>query len=121
MFQTIYIFWGLLPLIFICLTIWGKTKRFFGAEGREDSGEAFKQALFTSIAFAIAIYLDQAFTLENGEYLSILGTEGEGMILHLTLFPIVLVGMAYLNKIFNKIRGTETKVDLSEGLARYRR
>lgn len=100
MFHAVYVIWALLPLAFLLLTCWAVSKRFFGVSGREYPRSYLSQFFFCSTAFVVAIYLDQYFLEEAVEAL----TAGmlDIIIARWLLFPGILVGMAWVQKLFTK-------------------
>jgi len=119
-FHPVYIVWALLPFALFCLSIWALVKPYFGVSGSEDSWDYFKQTFFCCLAFFIAIGIDQ---LPLDDYLGVLSEDPTSMVyvVHWILFPLVLVGMAYLYKVLKKALGKEKPDELSLGLARYKR
>ena len=120
MFHTIYVIWALLPLALIALTVWAVLKPVFQVHGKEDSLDYFKQALFCTIGFGLAIAIDQTFL--NG-VIEMFAAEGDdsAMIAHWLLYPAVLVLMAQANKLLKSMGAKDPKRDVNYGLAKYRR
>ncbi len=100
MFHSVYILWALLPLSFLLLAGWAISKRFFGVSGREYPSRYLSQCLFCSVALAIAIYLDQYLLEDAVDAL----TDGmlDVTIARWLLFPGILVGMAWIQKLLTK-------------------
>lgn len=121
MFEPVYAVWALLPIAFVCITVWTKLKPVFGIHGREAAAPYFRVAIFTAVSLAIAIFIDQRLAGEDGSYATFTGTESEALILHWTLYAAVLLVMAYANKLLNQLLGKEIKPNHREGLARYQR
>ena len=121
MFHTVYIIWALLPLALISLTVWAVVKPWFGVRGREDSKDYFKQALFATLAFGLAIGIDQAFL---NPFIESFAAEGDdtATIAHWLLYPAVLLVLAQANKMLKSMSSkNDPKRDVNFGLAKYRR
>ncbi len=120
MFHGVYIIWFLLPLALLLLTGWALIKPFFGVAGREYAGDYFKQALFCLIGFFIALGIDM---LSFDDFLLQLSGESKDavQIVHWILYPVVLLVLAYLHRLYQKARGQDPNRFINEGLARYKR
>lgn len=121
MFQPVYVVWGLLPAIFVGLAVWTLLRPVFGIHGKESATPFLHTSIFTIFGFVLAIVLDHKLMGDDGSYPTFSGTESEAMILHWTLYPMILLALAYLNKAINRARGKDVPVNLREGLARYQR
>jgi len=120
MFHTVYIVWFLLPLSLLLLTGWALIKPIFGVAGKEYAKDYFKVAMFTLIGFFIALGIDK---LSFDDFvLQLSGESADAVkIVHWILYPVVLVVMAYLHKVYLKISGKDPSTHLKDGLARYKR
>lgn len=101
MFSILYVFWFLFPLTFFFLWIWSVLKPLFKVPGREDSKSYFSQFVFCLVGFWIAIAIDQT---EN--FANLVDSLSYGMldlkVARFLLYPVVLVLMAYIQKLFSK-------------------
>ncbi|MFN8390692.1 MAG: hypothetical protein U0136_10415 [Bdellovibrionota bacterium] len=120
MFQGVYLIWFLLPFMLTLLSGWALLKPVFKIEGREYAGDHFVQALFCWFAFAISIAIDQSFLVSILDLEDLEKTDPT-IVLHWVLFPVVLVALAYVQKLFSSWLGKGQKDELSFGLARYKR
>ncbi len=85
----------LVPLFFFLFGTWAWIKRVLKKSGKEYPREYYRQAFFTGVGLAIAIFIDKNF-LED-----LLATLTFGMvdvmIARWLLYPAILVGLAYLS------------------------
>lgn len=100
MFHAVYVIWALLPLVFLVLAGWAFSKRFFGVSGREYPSSYLSQFFFCLVAFVVSIYLDQ-YVLEDAVEALTAGML-DIIIARWLLFPGILVGMAWVQKLVTK-------------------
>ena len=98
MFNALYIFWGLFPLTLFFFAGKAVYRRVFKIHGREFASEYLSQAIFCSIALALAIYLDQT-VFEEFILAATIGGIVDIRILRFLLYPAILVALSYLQRI----------------------
>jgi hypothetical protein len=118
--QGVYVIWFFLPLALVLLSIWAVLKPVFGVAGKEYAGEYFQQAVFCLVCFALAVWLDQKFLVEDLDSGPVDGMDFL-LVAHWLLFPAVLLGSSYLGRMLRNISGKDPKKELSYGLLRYKR
>ncbi len=109
MFEPRYIFWILLPLCFLALSIWAVLKRLSKhSHGRESAREHLNQGFFCLAALLVSVVIDRLL-LET--YINTAGFGAEQIaIFRWLLYPIVLVALAHINTYFPKKKDTNERI-----------
>ena len=97
----LYALWLLLPFSFFCLAFWAVVKPYLGVRGKEDTKMYVSQAIFCSVALAIAIFVDRSSWFEPFIEMASFGMLDIKIATWL-LYPGVLLALAMAQKIIFK-------------------
>ena len=115
MFHVVYVLWGLLPFVLFLMTLRAWFRIVMKRPGREYPLRYLKQAIYTSVVLALAIFTDQWFVDDLLDFV------GGGMlhndIIRFAWYPALLTVLGILQK---PIDGKEKRVFSDDLRARMR-
>lgn len=117
MSESFYYIWALLPLALFAVSGYAAWKRVFKMQGREYPKDYVVQAIFCGVLFIVAILLDQYLAMP---FVDLIPYESiDGRIIRWLVYPLVLVGAAGIQHLFDKKREKREREEMRERQLKY--